>query len=138
MIPLSAMKRVIFVAAVLTLWTGPARAATCESLTSLALPKTRIAEVETVAAGAFRPPSSPARGGGAGSSAQARGSANPFGDLPAFCRIRLVVDTSADSAIRIDVWMPAAGWNEKFLVTGYAFFGNTLNPAALAGPLRSG
>ena len=46
------------------------------------------------------------------------------------CRVNATVRTSADSTIRVAVWMPEK-WNEKFLVNGYAFFGNAMNPAPL-------
>jgi feruloyl esterase len=62
----------------------------------------------------------------------------PFADLPAFCRVAGTIRTSPETTIRLEGWMPASGWNEKFLATGYAFFGNAMNPAQLAGPVRSG
>ncbi|MBI4266673.1 MAG: tannase/feruloyl esterase family alpha/beta hydrolase [Acidobacteria bacterium] len=120
--------------------TPPAFGATCESLASLKLPDTTITAAEAVAAGALSPPPPPARAGGAGRGGGGRGqpAGSPFADLPAFCRVAADVRTSPDTSIRIEVWMPANGWNEKFLATGYAFFGGTMSPAILAGPLRNG
>src|SRR5689334_15112095 len=37
-----------------------------------------------------------------------------FKSLPEFCRVRAEANPSSDSDIKIEVWMPAAGWNGKF------------------------
>ena len=60
----------------------PAAAATCESLAELKLPNTTITTAQTVAAGAYTP---------------ASGSAVPYKDLPAFCRVAGVLKPSSDS-----------------------------------------
>lgn len=133
------MRMLLLSVVLLAVGAVPAAGATCESLAALRLDNLTITATEAVAAGAFTPPIAPARAGGAGRvGGGAAPAASPFADLPAFCRVTGTVRTSADSTIRIEVWMPATGWNEKFLVTGYAFFGNAMNPAGLAGSLRSG
>jgi feruloyl esterase len=38
----------------------------------------------------------------------------PYSALPAFCRVAATLRPSSDSDIKIEVWMPAAGWNGKF------------------------
>src|ERR1041384_6656015 len=81
-----------------------AQAATCESLASQALPNATITAAESVAAGAFSQPGG--RGG------------NPFADLPAFCRVAATLKPSADSDIKMEVWLRASGWNGKFLMVG--------------------
>ena len=78
-----------------------AAAATCESLASLSLPDATITSAQVVAAGEFVPPS----GGRAG-----RG-ANPFKDLPPFCRVVATLTPTSDSDIKVEVWLPASGWN---------------------------
>ena len=40
--------------------------------------------------------------------------------MPAFCRVALVLRPSADSGIKVEVWMPASGWNGKFQAQGTA------------------
>jgi feruloyl esterase len=79
-----------------------AEADPCASLTKLALPNTTIASAETVAAGAFRPPS--VRQGSV-----ERFSA--FSRLPSFCRLQAIVAPSSDSHITVEVWLPTSGWN---------------------------
>jgi feruloyl esterase len=103
-------------------------AATCESLSSLALPNTTITMAQTVAAGAFTPP------------AGGRGPAN-FGDVPAFCRVQATLKPSSDSDIKMELWLPAAAsWNGKFRGTGNGGLGGGagVNPGALANGVRRG
>jgi feruloyl esterase len=118
--------------AVLALQSRPALAASCESLASLSLPDTTITAVQLVAAGAYVAPV-PAGRAGAG-----RGRGNQFADLPAFCRVAASIKPSRDSDIKIELWMPAAGWNRKFVVPGNGGFAGTIAPAGLATNLRNG
>jgi feruloyl esterase len=82
--------------------------ASCESLAKLALPDTTITLAESVAAGAFTlPPGGlPIPGG-----------VSPK-ELPAFCRVAASVKPTSDSDIRIEVWLPASGWNGKLQAVG--------------------
>jgi feruloyl esterase len=106
----------------------PGVAATCESLASTKLPNATITAAQTVAAGAF----APAGGGGRGGGAQ-------FSDLPAFCRIAATLKPTADSDIKIEVWMPAAsGWNGKFEAVGNGGWNGNIDNNALATALRRG
>ena len=77
----------------------------CESLTTLNLPNTTITLAQTVAPGAFTVPVAPGRGGRGG-----RGG-NAYANLPSFCRVAATLKPSSDSDIKIEVWMPATGWN---------------------------
>ena len=136
----------------LTILTSPAHAASCESLASLLLPNTTISAAQTVAAGAFVPPAPAGRGGGqpggavaapeAGRGAApargAQGRGNQFADLPAFCRVTASIRPSSDSDIRMELWMPASGWNGKFVVPGNGGFAGAIAPAGLATNLRKG
>jgi len=101
----------------------PARAASCESLASLALPSATITSAEAVAAGAFTQPGG--RGGG-------------FGELPAFCRVAATLKPTADSDIKIEVWLPASNWNGKFLAVGNGGWNGNIDRNALATGLRRG
>jgi len=84
-------------------------AQTCESLAKLKLADTSITRAESVAAGAFTPPT---------------GKARP--NLPAFCRVSGAIKPSADSNIQFEVWMPASGWNGKFLGAGNGGFAGAI------------
>jgi len=105
----------------------PASAASCESLAALKLADTTITAAESVAAGAFS-------GGGRGG----RGGANPFADLPAFCRVAATVKPTPDSDIKIEVWLPASNWNGKFEAVGNGGWNGNIDQNALATGLRRG
>jgi feruloyl esterase len=99
---------------------------TCEQLATLALPSTTISGVEAVAAGAFKSPV-PAFGPGA-----------DFSKLPAFCRVAGSIKPSPDSDIRFEVWLPAEGWNGKFMQTGNGGAAGSIVYTSLAEPLARG
>jgi len=52
--------------------------------------------------------------------------------LPAFCRVVAVARPSADSDIKIEVWMPLTGWNGKFQGVGNGGFAGSIGYAGLA------
>jgi feruloyl esterase len=119
---------VVAVLSGLLLTARPAAAASCEGLAKLTLANATITSAEAVAAGAFAPP---AGGGG-------RGGGNAFGDLPAFCRVAATLTPSSDSDIKIEVWLPAAGWNGKFEAVGNGGWNGNIDRNALAAGLRRG
>jgi feruloyl esterase len=100
---------------------SPANAATCESLAQLKLPHTTVTTAELVPAGTFTPPSG-----------------TPIPNLPAFCRVAATLAPTADSEIRIELWMPESGWNSRFEGTGNGGFAGGLVWGALGGELRRG
>src|SRR6266850_4869725 len=107
-------------------------ATTCENLASLALPKTRINSAQMVAAGAFVPP------GGGGGEGRGGAAANPFGSLPTFCRVTATLTPSSDSDIKTEVWLPASGWNGKFLAVGNGGWAGTIPYPSLAAAVAAG
>jgi feruloyl esterase len=102
--------------------TVPAAGATCESLAQLSLQNTTVTAAQSVAAGAFT-----------------QGKQNDaFRVLPAFCRVTATIRPVADSEIKIEVWMPASGWNGKFRGTGNGGLGGSMNFAGIAAAMRGG
>ena len=101
-----------------------APAASCESLGSLALPGATITAAHAVDAGAFTPPVAP--GGRPPSAGQVR----QYSALPAFCRVTATLTPSSDSDIKIEVWMPAAGWNGKLQAVGNGAFTGSIRYAS--------
>ena len=87
-------------------------AASCEKLAKLSLPQTTITLAQPIAAGEFKVPKEP--GEPAESSEQS--AARP--PLPAFCRVVAMLRPTSDSEIKIEVWLPMADWNGKFLGVG--------------------
>ena len=62
-------------------------------------------------------------GGGRGGAIRSR-------TLPAFCRVAATLTPSSDSDIKIEVWLPASGWNGKLQAVGNgAWAGNARYPA---------
>jgi feruloyl esterase len=121
----------LFGALLLTAALSPATtsAASCNSLASLSLADTTITSAESVSAGSFIQPGAPAP------PAQA---AQPFKNLPEFCRVAAVVKPTTDSEIKIEVWMPASGWNGKFLAVGNGGWAGAINYGGLAQSLQLG
>jgi feruloyl esterase len=108
----------------LFLETAHSQSSSCEKLAQIALPQATITSAQTVAAGAFPAPTNlPAWMANAGSL---------FKSLPAFCRVTADGRPSADSDIKIEVWMPANGWNGKFHGQGNGGFAGYIDYPALA------
>jgi feruloyl esterase len=105
-----------------------AAAATCERLASLSLPDANITSAQVVAAGEFTPPS----GGRAG-----RGG-NPFKDLPPFCRVAATLTPTSDSDIKVEVWLPASGWNGKYQAVGNGGWAGVISYPAMAEAVKRG
>ena len=104
-----------------------ARAATpCESLANVKLTNAKITSSAIVAAGAFVPPARGGRGGGG------------FANLPAFCRVEATLTPSADSDIKIELWLPQSGWNGKFQAVGNGGWAGSIPYPAIGTAVRSG
>ena len=107
-----------------------AAAASCGELATLALPHTTVTTAAVVPPGAFRLPTA----GGA----QGGGAAAAFARLPEFCRVAATLTPSTDSEIRIEVWLPASGWNGKFQAVGNGGWAGSISYPALALALAGG
>src|SRR5262249_10522569 len=101
-------------------------AASCERLSSLALPNTSITLAQMTPAGGFNLP-------GTGPAA-----AQQFSQLPAFCRVAATLTPSSDSDIKIEVWLPARAWNGKFQAVGNGGWAGTISYGAMASALQEG
>lgn len=120
---------VLFIAG---LFVSPAYAApqSCEQLARLALPHASITSAQTIAAGAFTPP--------ANATPWLVGDPAVYKRLPAFCRVSAVSKPSADSEIKIEVWMPASGWNGKFRGQGNGGFAGEIDWRTLVLAIEQG
>jgi feruloyl esterase len=98
----------------------------CSSLTSLTLQATKVTLARRVNAGAFSPPSPD------------ESRPTPIEVPAAICRVALTLTPSKDSDIKVEVWMPAAGWNGKFMAVGNGAFNGTINYAGMAAAIRRG
>src|SRR5690349_13668968 len=100
-------------------FTAAAYAASCESLASLSLPDTKITSAQLISPGSFVPPG----GGRAGA---------VYGRTPEFCRVAATLTPTSDSDIKIEVWLPASGWNHKLQVVGNGGWAGVISYSALA------
>ncbi len=101
----------------------PALSQTCEKLGSLKLANTTITEARTVAPGAFTP---------------VTGTAAPYKELPAFCRVTGIIKPTTDSDIKFEIWMPGSGWNGKFQGIGNGGFAGSISYGGLAAAVARG
>jgi hypothetical protein len=101
----------------------------CERLTQLALPNVKIASAQIVAAGALTPPPS---------TGQPPPDVALFKSLPAFCRVMADAAPSADSDIKIEVWLPAESWNGKLQGQGNGGFAGEIYYNLMATALHQG
>ena len=78
----------------------------CESLIGSTLNGGTVTAAQSIAAGDYIPPN------------LAPGEPSPLTGLPEFCRVTATTKTSADSEVGVEVWLPKANWNGRFLGTG--------------------
>lgn len=102
------------------------QAAECSALASLTFPNAIINLAESVPAGDFsfdvnRPGTNPQN----------------HHDLPAFCRVAATLTPSADSDIKIEVWLPEV-WNGKLLAVGNGRWAGSIRFGSMADGLRQG
>jgi Tannase and feruloyl esterase len=131
---MSKMHRIFAVAAVL-FFAGTASAQSaapapqsCEKLSQLALSHAKIVSAQAIDAGAFTPPSI--------NTPWLIGSPDLYKSLGGFCRVVAEATPSADSAIKIEVWMPAEGWNGRFRGQGNGGFAGEIDYRGLALAVR--
>jgi feruloyl esterase len=103
--------------------------ASCEMLKGLKLPNTTITLAEAVEAGKLTLP---------GSGALPAPPAAVLAGLPALCRVAATLAPSSDSDIKVEVWLPASGWNGKLEAVGNGGWAGSINYPSLIAALRRG
>ncbi|WP_158747935.1 tannase/feruloyl esterase family alpha/beta hydrolase [Acidobacterium sp. S8] len=105
---------------------GPGRS--CSSLKNVTLSDGKIAATESVAAGTFIPPN------------LKPGEKVPalYKNVPVFCRVRATLTPTADSEIKVEVWLPAKGWNGRFRGLGNGGFAGYIAYSGLAAAVTQG
>ena len=101
----------------------------CDKLGSLAITGTKIIFAQTVAAGRFAGPPSEFTG---------RDLTAFYKNVPAFCRVVAVATPTADSYIRLEVWMPSTGWNGKLQGIGNGGFAGLIDFMQLGAAVSKG
>ena len=95
---------------------APALASPCDGLASLALKDATITKAELVAGGTFL----------------------SYTNLPEFCRVAATLTPTADSDIKVEIWLPANGWNGKFQAVGNGGWAGVISYSAMADAVRAG
>ena len=98
----------------------------CEALGQVKLVSGAVTSAQSVAAGAFTPPT------------PANTAAAVFASLPPFCRVTARLTPSPDSDIRVEIWLPASGWNRKIEAAGNGGLGGVIPYPALAAAVKAG
>ncbi|MGJ4944801.1 tannase/feruloyl esterase family alpha/beta hydrolase [Bradyrhizobium sp. HKCCYLS1011] len=107
--------------ALFALASTPAAASPCTNLQTLNLVHTTITSATDVTGGTFTPPG-----------------AAPITGLPPFCRVTATLTPTADSNIKIEVWLPENNWNGRFLGTGGGGFQGVITYSELAIGIQTG
>jgi feruloyl esterase len=94
----------------------------CESLLRLVSPTVSITLAEMVETGTITP----------------NRSTESLSHLPPFCRVTVQLSPSADSDIGAEIWLPAFGWNGKFMAVGSGGWGGSIAYDDMADALRRG
>ena len=89
---------------------SPAAAQNCSALKTISLESGKVVTAAIVPAGDFKMPAAFGPPPGV--------AAAPFEKLPAFCRVQANLRPSADSDIKVEIWLPLKGWNGKFVGIG--------------------
>ena len=93
---------------------------TCESLTNVRLQQATITSASVIPAGPFVQP-------GAGRGRQGQGAApEAVEPIPEHCRVKMVLQPTSDSNINVELWMPTANWNGRFLAVGNGGFAGSI------------
>src|SRR5882672_11942640 len=114
---------------------APSGTHSCEGLAQLELIGAKIHSAQTVAAGAFTPPPN--------ITPWMVGDPSFYKMLPAFCRAVVEATPSADSSIKIEVWMPengpsGSGWNGKLQGQGNGGFAGEIGYRQLGAGVYQG
>jgi len=101
----------------------------CAKVSAAKIPGATITLAQTVAAGTFVGPPAPFSG--------VDGSAL-YKSLPAFCRVVAEAKPTADSDIKLEVWLPISGWNGKLQGIGNGGFAGLIDYEQLSTSLAKG
>jgi feruloyl esterase len=110
-------------------------ATSCEALAQSAMPDAVSLSAQAVAQDAFHVPAEAHGGPSAGMNITG---AFPSDSNPAFCRIQARLKPSAQSDIRVEVWLPIKGWNGKLIGVGNLGWGGNLPYANMLAGLQRG
>ncbi len=97
--------------------------ATCDSLAKLKIDHGEITEARAVPAGPFT-------AHGLMGTRELK--------VPAFCEVKATLRPTSDSEIRVEVWLPASGWNGRLEAVGNGGLAGSISESDMAGALWAG
>jgi len=109
---------------------APPATHSCEALTQLVMPGSKVSSAQTVAAGTFTAP--------ANVTPWIVGDPSFYRTLGSFCRVTVDAMPSVDSDIKIEVWLPIDSWNGKFQGHGNGGFAGEISYRGLAVSVHDG
>src|SRR5215469_7083298 len=115
---------VLFLAGTASAQDTPSAPQSCETLSQLTLSKAKVVSAQTIEAGAFQPP--------ANITPWLIGDPAFYKSLAPFCRVVVEATPTADSDIKIEVWLPTEGWNGRFRGQGNGGFAGQIDYRGLA------
>jgi len=115
---------VLFLAGTASAQDTPSAPQSCETLSQLTLSKAKVVSAQTMEAGAFQPP--------ANITPWLIGDPAFYKSLAPFCRVVVEATPTADSDIKIEVWLPTEGWNGRFRGQGNGGFAGQIDYRGLA------
>jgi feruloyl esterase len=101
----------------------------CEKLSALKIANTTIVSAQSIGAGTFVGPPEPFSG---------RDISAFYKTLPAFCRVTAKAKPTTDSDIKLEVWLPASGWNRKLQGIGNGGFAGLIDTKQLGDAVKAG
>jgi hypothetical protein len=101
----------------------------CVKLAALKIPDATITLAQTVAAGTLAGPPAPFSGMDVSAF---------YKSLPAFCRVVAEAKPTSDSDIKLEVWLPATGWNGKLQGLGNGGFAGQIDYPQLGFAMSKG
>lgn len=101
----------------------------CAALSGLSIPNATVSSAKAYAAGTFSGP--PQNFTGADLTAF-------YSKLPAFCQVMVDAKPTADSDIKIEVWMPLDGWNGRLQGLGNGGFAGLIDHSELGAGITRG
>jgi len=110
----------------------------CINLNALRLTNASIEVAEVVGAGEFSPPTTGDNRVSSSANSEVQARNRIYRPLPAFCRVAVRLNPSSDSDIKMELWLPIATWNGKYLAVGNGAFTGNVRHTALVDPLARG
>ncbi len=123
------MKRVLGLILFLMLATAVFADDACGKLAGIKIPNTTITLAQIEAAGAFVGPPAPFTGADI---------SRLYKSLPEFCRVVAEAKPTADSDIKMEIWLPVSGWNSKLEGLGNGGFAGLIDDMQIAMAVKHG